>query len=742
MATSSATTPVVTGTRRTGLCNDGDQDGDRGKLAGLQTTLREQKWPNGHKRTDRVGQVFYDNFHRADGALLNGWNVWSGSVVIAGNRAHSTGGGGRADRTGELSATSQRVWVTVDPTSTFPGVALLEVRQTDPSRRRFEGKYTLAAGTIGVDLVEIEAGTVTRATTANIPIPSAGAVLGLTVDGTAVTATINGAVVALITSQLNPTGLNYGFGGDNAGIYFSDFGADQLTTPALTVSAVENALVPGQWTVSLSGGNGNWTPGSPGLPIFVFSQGTVVSQEVTGPSTAEVEWRPLDYVTDLVVRDPVNGIIGSLEVGVGLVPGGGGGGGGGDFTEDAVTNLTNLAAEYAANNPWTGIDYWKSTLDFLAKWAPGGAYPPDNFGTLLLSIYNDTAEGPGDLDRLYDLAKYASTDAAASYAGILNLQSNVTALQTDVDEIRGPDNWALMTVRNNICGLGQPTIADVLTAIAGISEPDLSSITEYLDWITETKTYGLGYLADELASIRTNNGYTLGSVIGQILSARGAGLPTIADVLANLPPDRDWTAQFNSILAKLPIGTDHLHTHLEGISADLSADTGLIRGDIGSAEAAILAAIAAISLNVDLQPVLDAIAALDSKLDAILAAIEGLAGSTRQTPAYYPGPAGVNFSDPVPFVGSTSITQPMDGALCEIVSTPSGIGGAGAGGHVWYYRTGRYGFLSPDGYLEPWTYLDCNKGILVPQRMVRAGGIVLSCPSDVSGTVTPWSLKV
>ncbi|HEY6022499.1 MAG TPA: hypothetical protein VIY48_22335 [Candidatus Paceibacterota bacterium] len=668
--------------------------------------------------------AFQDPFNRADGILGSDWQTYSGSPTIESYQA-KLGAQVFCGPTRDPDSANQCQRLSVTAPTVFAKSVYLRFRVNSNRTTYYQAMFTFNATTITVTWSRVLAGASVNICTETIVYTYGAAVeVMASVSGGNLYAWVDSVLwLQGYNTEIVDTGhLEMGSGANY--VYVDQYWFYDFTAVGFTLELDEQQNNPGHWTVTLHNAGADWTPGTPGSPEFVPSNGILTDQTVVDTDTATATWEPGDILSGETILDPQNEHYFQFDV---------------TFPAGAVgppTSGTGLTSNE------------HTTLEHLQEWFDDYSGQADQInrtlymqmGSLVLAMSYGQGT-PGDMLQDSILAILDQTE------GLGAIYQTVHSTWDRLDWLTDYGDLDLNTVQNNIRGANLPSIADVLTAISALSSGTDTDLTEVLLQLSQIRTanlWTLGHVKDwieaippgsnqdvlqELAVIRTANFWTLGHIMDAIAAIDvpdyGPSLTDIHDHVAAIPTN--------------PVTS--LQPALDAIS--------LHNTNLNSKAADILAAIALRPTNpvTSLQPVLDAISTLtnyvDSRCDAIDAAIAALeVGTGSQGAPVWPGLANVTFGAPVAIDRTFSSSDDCDGVLVAITSNPNPRSRYDWGSVVQQARAGYVCFQSDNGAMEdpqPFTF---PSHILTPVHVARASGFIGRAAEGVTGTVTPWSIVV
>jgi lysophospholipase L1-like esterase len=274
-------------------------------------------------------QTFQDTFHRADGAVGNGWDdvndAWAiGSDTLTSSAASTADllarpvGEALTDQRADVVATADR---NTDNTASTPVVWL---RADVAGRSGYLAWLGEGAGASEVlNVAVMTAGTLGPVTSTS-PLSGIAAgtdyLISYAAVGTTMTVTIAAASAPgtiLGTASIADSGFASGVVAltpllaPNTVKSVTVYGAGTTPTIALSPATVDvGTLTP----IALAGTGVAWTPGTPGSPTFGTSAGAVSSQSVASAGAATVNYGSSDQPGSVTITDPSSGATATLTV--------------------------------------------------------------------------------------------------------------------------------------------------------------------------------------------------------------------------------------------------------------------------------------------------------------------------------------------------------------------------------------------------------------------------------------------
>lgn len=703
-----------------------------------------------------MATLFADDFNRADGAPANGWTVDTGTWDISTNQLRGHVAGSRIHRSAPVGGTVDSVveLITGPGFSYTAGASFTLYIRSDLARQNlyYVQLVTGAVGTAALTIGKAVGGTGIQLAVYNQFAFSGGThTLRFQCLGTLITVELDGVALGAVSDGDIASGdyiHMYTVPADK--FWWDSFSVFDAAEASITMAPTQ--IRPGSTANQLSvyGQGSTWQPGIPGSPVFTVDVGSITYQEVlTGTSVVLTYDAPA--VPGLATfTDPDNG-------------------------QHALVAVTNspIPSWLPASEP-TGL--LRALIDFSQA----------------LHVLIDPVGAA-----VYDALELGVSESVIGYLRGMGTPAEGHTLVADLaavlDELQ-VDHDDPTTVRSVLVDIlaelftidGYPsrvTLADLSEAIAGLSAPDLSAITEALSGIVDQLTAA----QTSLNLISNNDTNNLGTVLadtGELISDVGTVNVNLDDTKANVQAIRtnnDLTLQ--SILTPLAgLGIIEVLTLavgivglirggtvtalqvvnvIESVVAD-GADVGLVVADllgflgnnlipttttITADLSGVLAAVNGVhdDLASDVSALSDAldgvetdlasdIAALSAKLDALSDKIDAL----QLGGPVWPGLAKVTLGDAVAVDGSTRITAPMDGCILSLSTIPPRNVYWTVSGLTNVERAGFLAFISDNGDADARQPIAWNGGVYLPKGLLTAAGVVLHLPMGVVGSLTPW----
>lgn len=646
--------------------------------------------------------TFFDDFERANGALGGNWANQLASATISGGFAMPGASGALCTNSTISDAGRHTCKIVCGFVASASGTATAIVKYGSSVYACYGAWIFYSAPNYSFILSKGNSGqgTTLAAVGLGTSLPFQWTI-ELTYDQGHLTATCLGQTLTADDIQY-AGGTLMGFYGLNANVRIASFQAVTGSAPAFLVSPLTIGNYGSPSPMTASGTNTAWTPGTPGAPAFTVDHGSISAQVVDTSSTAHWTYDPGLYLGNVVFTDPSTGATcGALvtsnpqTVPVGGVV----------LSKTALAYIERSAAAeenaYIANRT-TNIATSGPNVELVAGLASIRASVGDS--TYVESSVPGTNNVANIVWQLLSAGyeRPAGPYTAPSSLPIAHALDVVRAAQAAL--ITG-NEYTLGDVVTLITGLGVPTIADVLTAIAALEvggSTDLTPVTDAIAALRGDTTTTVAQLLDSLGQIRTTHTYTLGSVVDAIGGLNNASnVPVLGAIAAmGVAVAASFATEEASVAA---VGTE-----VAGVGAGVVGLAATLL-ELGGAIAQILELLQALPTT----------------------------SPTVGAPAW-PGLALVTLGESVPLAAGLTITTPMHGVLVEVT-------GAAAKQMFYTYddarayrHIGALAFATDRGDLENWQALGFTSAIYCPRLMSEAGAVkVMSAPGTV-GTVTPW----
>lgn len=266
-------------------------------------------------------------------------------------------------------------------------------------------------------------------------------------------------------------------------------------------------------------------------------------------------------------------------------------------------------------------------------------------------------------------------------------------------------------------GVGDLTLEDVLDSLKGIGD---YSHTALMDAITALQPTDLQPVLDAIAAARGNPVANLRQIVIHL------------DALRTI---NDWTlGNVKAWIEAIPGGSVDLQPVLDAIAAlssQLTSSTTNIRNDI-AALGLVVVAVETLLGTVDV-----AVSGVAGVVADVLEIVQGL--ENRPSPALWPGLANATLGTEVALIDQLELTTPMHGILVNVTTPPTRTGRREIGGRLMDYGVGEISFLTDNGYAEPWQYMGFRQAIYTPRTMGRASGAIFRVLAGAAGNVRPWT---
>jgi len=648
--------------------------------------------------------VFADNFERANGAPGNGWSDLSGTTSIT-NGALTCTTAGAVVNSNTYDENRHDVTVHVS------GAGAAGVRSGPVVR-------TLAGGTLGFNLSirgtsrpytlslrssALVTGSEVTNVSLDILIPPMYA-LRLVWDGGHVEGYYNGEL-------LIETDVASGFGERYAGVTMNGSSAPVQDFSCVAGAAVELAVSPtviGNYgdcsELTLTGTNTDWTPGTPGSPVFTVNHGSISAQEVTSSTSATITYCPGNFLGSAIFTDPSTGATAAAVVtsdptvqppttGAGSLPQG---------VIDWLTmnaenngNLVYSEQEVAATHETLSITgFFEKTLDtaYVTAGATPGATSTLNQLVLLWRLINGLYPVP-------TLPESAPND--------LPLAHNIDFLHEKLNALTGNGVDTLDSILNLLGGDPFASHHTLLEAINGIATGNNQDVLDAITAMKGDPLMTLKVIFDMVYLLDPTGTHNLGQILTAITDARGTDQPTIADVLAKL-----YKIQPGNVPDLVDIDTHIVQqTTIQAMMDLLSLN---IRGVQGHTILDVMTAIDGIELPAAIIP--------------------------PQPPILDPTRWTMTMQEEFAFDAPLVHTGDCHGIYYTCDPLSKGVKGYAVEDRYVIMGAGAVGFLNHDGYPETFQYLQYDHGYLVCRTMAKATGFILSSNIRLNGTIQPFTL--
>lgn len=452
----------------------------------------------------------------------------------------------------------------------------------------------------------------------------------------------------------------------------------------------------------------SWTAGVPGSSTITVDHGTIEDQWTEDATTIHFTLVPAEYVGTLTFTESEYGL--TDEVTATLTPQEGQGGGECPFNDEfvEVANRTGLLDEEAAlltnssviYSPGGGAGDLKAVDALRDLWLAEFVYdtnppPGPSLWSLIWQILNGTNDPPTG-----PFLAPSSIPVAQHLDGITTALSNLTGegawtLALLLGELAGPLGTNLSDLEADLGVHTQMAYASVIDAInvtRGPEMPTLTSILSAIEAINPGGTTDLTAVMDLLNYITADRAVNINSVLSTLATMRGDNSSTLHAIQAYCV----------TAIAKL----DEIKTYLQD----------------------------------QLGPMTVTLAAIEAKVDAILALLQQIA-VTRFQPPVWPGLANVDLGDSISLTFSNTVPGPMDGVIVDINGTDPGTGFYDYDVSRCWRNIGALAFVTDNGYIEMWQPLGFTRGIFVPKTMTRASAVKLHLGRGPYGWIQPWTFK-
>lgn len=733
--------------------------------------------------------TFTDDFNRANGVPGNGWVGVTDQMYINTNtlRIRSAGILAVSRNAAGINTPNQRIELTHYWYTNVSTDNRFWLRANNALTNGYYVRQLYSGGIITWYLYAVVNGVQTLLDSVQLGGPGTAVPVKFEAIGTAIRFWSDGILQLEATNAQVLDGPNIALGAWNQNFYYDNLVVSCDPEPSLSVTEPILDTTEANQTVHLVGVSTNWTPGSPGDPTFTCAVGTINGQSVVDENHATLDYTPAGGVYLETFTDPSTGE--TALVGVGFYVG-----------TDPSTIIGQLNELYEWLQERLGIVVGDNLPEVLRRI---GEYDVDDSISdavrntlsdwryyLATGIPNEFLLGIEGIE-----PNLALTDLAPAIHSVWqdhwlpNPDSYlVTMLLLAVAE---QGRWASINAGvslSELRGAGLMTLPEMLAAIEG------EQVVTLTDLLTAIGNVDLSSVLDELAAIRTVNDWTLGDLKTFIEDARGTDLPTIRDVLvaiAAIPgiDPADLQAILDAIAGVRGAGNPDL--------ADVLAAIAAVRGEDSPDLAAILTAIASLStqvtnlstqvestrLDIDgnillsesrilaalgleigttlvtfltnsiKQPILNAIAGIAVNLQPVLDAIAALRGDTVSTvkrvqeltthlvnhkARRYAGVGTVEYLAAQDVENIATIYGDMHGCLVQITSDVSKYGVQVAGNLTRYPRLGFLTFIDDNGHWDGRQQIEWQLGNYAPLSLSRAAGVTVRCKPGTTMTVIPW----
>jgi hypothetical protein len=640
-----------------------------------------------------MGVLFTDDFVRADGAIGNGWGTAPASCWdILTNRARAHASGAMYQDLGGGTPNDITVEAVIHTSSPYTSGKRLRLyaRSSSPFASGYELALVVgAAGTASMSLRPLAAGVgANLITRLNFALSGGVHTVRLSCVGNLILGVLDGVqMVQAVDSSIaggQYVGVDYN---QIDGVFLSSFTASTPLSAALGV--YPSRALPGTGPINLvvTGAGAAWTPGDPGDPIFTADLGTITAQRVLTPQMASITWTAPAEPGLVTFADPDTGARAYVVVWAGVNAG--------DAPQGGLWDLLQSVSDAAAD----GLQSLSSILSGALQ---------ESADTIVNTLGGDPEQAPVQVELEDVLAFLEGLDDVLG-----DLPEGVEGVAVQLNHADIAVGLALDRIAEWRT-VNDYTAQDILTAIQSIDIPEAVDLQPVLDAIQAARdeaSTDAGIIKAALVLIELTTLAGIVTTLGGVASTVAAELPGLALDVA------DVGTSVVSEAADLALDL-----------VDLGADVAQVLADLTESDQGLADAIAALQGDMDSAHV---------KLDTLL---EGGSGGGPTTPIY-PGPDGVDLGAPVAVAVSMTIPGPLHGVLVNIATTPQQMLPWAYGSQASYLSLGSLAFRSADGYAEAIQKLTFTHAVLVPTTFPLAGDAVARFHANVSGTVTPWTLK-
>lgn len=520
------------------------------------------------------------------------------------------------------------------------------------------------------------------------------------------TATYEGGDETTATDTTYDENLYCGYANSTQYEYIDTFSAETPIVRTLTVEPDPVWVGGGIVEMTATGGDTEWTPGTPGSSEITVDHGTILGQWTETATLIHFVLDPAEYVGTLTFTESEYSLQDTVTAT--LDPDAGGEGGECKLTDDGAQLVNDTAAEYLPGHILT--DSHVVILSPVMNVQDALAY----LITLVRNLYNPAPDWPDGepapdtrLDVLWDWLS-----GGAELQGLPQTPNTSTPIKVDTERI-----YAFLKAGANDYG----DLSDIVALLGGspvvLSHQDLKTAIDLIDWPA---------ILTRLDDIQPNHLISLTDIAGLInnLTSGGAyGLTDVLTAIANLNPATapGLTAATASILGA--IGA--LALEIAGVAAaeteDAAASTAAAAGVAG-----LVAEIAGLAASI-------------ASILQSLAEIKATIGAQAYHPPIWPGVAHVTMGAPQDLQGSLVVPGPMHGVCVDITSTDPGTAYFDYDVVRCWRNVGALSFVSDRGDHEQFQPLGFQRGIYVPKTMTYAASCKLHLGRGPKGTITPWS---
>lgn len=705
-------------------------------------------------------QQWSDDFNRADGPIGNGWSTSGSGVVIASAEVKASANR-RVYRTPWSREPIQRVRFRTDSTYGLTSYAYPLLRWDDGAQNGYLCTFTISGteGTVTIFRVT-GGGSTSLGLTRHDGFASGYHEIEMVDDDGALSVLVDGVPFGTATDNTYTNNAGCGFRLPNSFSRVDDFYTDDAALAELDAEPEPLVQLAQAQNLTFTGTGTTWTPGTPGDPVFTVDKGTLENQTITSATEATADYTPPQADDVATFTDPSTGQTDEVALSTGFQVDAGGDNSDvlavlGDPAPDAdiVAILRKL---FPSNNswtwgvaqdalltqilnidlslPWKGVD-WKVTLGYNSMsdtrdldpvlWAAvlgivGNVLDGvidvgtnvnvlTNNGADTLNSVKSDLKGTGDFDHtnLADLIKYISANSTVD-------------LNTLLDE--------LVLIHGNP-GVSLQQVYDLLSTVA---PPDLSPITDYLDFLTSDHTIALAALQTMLTTTQGLVNGVHDDLAADFSALTGAGarnLQQLYDLLWNVHDDAAnnytwlvaWANAHNTLMSEQ-------YTNLHGHATNTEAQANAIKAVVDAIKAKTDTL-----QNTDLSAIVTQLNRIEAKIDALEI------GSAIRVRPVWPGLTSVVLGAQQALAPSLAINGTMDGLLIHVEAQGPSIGTKAWEDTRSFYRLGYVTFRTDNGHFEPLQPLLFRDSLITPTTMQRASGCSIITRTGTVGTVRPWT---
>lgn len=678
--------------------------------------------------------TFSDDFNRPDGPIGNGWSYTPGTPqIVSGVVQVSTSAGVWRSPFGAGTYLRAKIDANSSTGSTYhpnPAVCI-----GDNARQMYHCHFTSTVSGNTFTILKRVGGVDSQlAVTTWGPRETGWKTLEITYNDGVITATCDGAHA--ITANDNALGGNRAVG-FRLGVVYSradNFDSADSAITALDAEPEPIVAMAQQQQLTLTGTGTSWTPGTPGSPTFEVDKGTLANQSVLSPTEATADYTPPQADDVARFTDPSTGNFDDVALSTGFQVEAGqpcpwtaeqvGTNEEGESVFGDLQALKSVGPTFEWGVPHDSflqqvmdIDVelpWK-TLNFPLTFHYESVRDSRVIDPVLLSVIqamlgNDLAV---DQDTNTLVRKWTANDTMTVFDLIASLKGLGAYDNTQVANlIRGISNneqYSLLSVMQWISALRGENNVDLTmlySLVSTIAPPDLSPITDYLDWITSSKSVSLPPIktAADTAVTRIN---------------------AVFDALA---------ADYNNLTNVGARNLQQLWDKLNDLDSDLGTDTLSLTNLIIAVRDLLAAEYA--NIHAHLHTLTDKVDALQSDVTYIKNNLH----SEQPGAPVWPGLANVTIGQQKPLAVGVTLAGPLHGVIIDVTSAGTHGPPFQFDGDLSHQKIGAITFQTDNGKNEFPQLLGFGHAIYTPKAMKQANAAKIRCAADVIGTATAWRL--